>query len=206
MENDSKKELVYAIIDVEWALFDKVQNKGGRAFCQDNWTTFKIMRSSQLLSWTPDMLESYKEDLSVAVKEHRNPLTEKYGYMMERTRPEEYAEIKDRLPACSEEKLTLADRICSYQVPWQDEIADRFPKLANRGRAIHSYEDAPRVTSFETYLWGELKTYSEHTLRLYAAYVEALKAENKNLNQLILENTVHQYGYTSLEEAESHLK
>lgn len=56
MERDVKKEYTASIIRMEWELFDKVQNIGGRASCQDQWSTFQIMRSSQLLAWTPELL------------------------------------------------------------------------------------------------------------------------------------------------------
>ena len=206
MERDVKKEYTASIIRMEWELFDKVQNIGGRASCQDQWSTFQIMRSSQLLAWTPELLSSYQNDLLEAKAAGRNPLSEKYGYMMERTRPEEYEGIRHLLPPPNEAKRSLAASICQTQVSWQEELADRWPYLAHRGRAIHSREDSSRVTSFETYLWGELQTYSERTLRLYAGYVEELKQKGENLNQLILENTVTQYGYHSLDEAEVSLK
>ena len=40
MENDSKhearKKLIDDICNMEWEMFDKVQNKGGRASCQND--------------------------------------------------------------------------------------------------------------------------------------------------------------------------
>lgn len=197
--------VVSSIIQTEWELFDQVHNIGGRASCQDNWPVFRIMRSSQLLSWTPDMLSGYREDLDRAISDGRNPLSEKYGYMMERTWPEEYERIRPLLPAPDAEKRRLADGICRIQVVWQEEIASRWPLLAHRGRAIRSGEDSPSVTSFETYLWGELQTYSLRTLSLYDAHVKNLYRQKQNLNQIILTYTVQQYGYSSLEEAEAFL-
>ncbi len=89
---------------MEWELFDQVQNIGGRAVCQDNWSTFQIMRSSQLLPWPPELLSSYRDDLLEAKAAGRNPLSEKYGYMMERTCPEEYQKIRRLLPQPGEAK------------------------------------------------------------------------------------------------------
>ena len=82
MERDVKKEYTASIIRMEWELFDKVQNIGGRASCQDQWSTFQIMRSSQLLAWTPELLSSYQNDLLEAKAAGRNPLSEKYGYII----------------------------------------------------------------------------------------------------------------------------
>lgn len=58
-------------------------------------------------------------------------------------------------------------------------------------------------TSFETYLRGELKTYSLPTLRLLRAFTEELDAAGGNLAILTMEATAKAYGYVSLAEAEA---
>ena len=168
-------EDILEIVDHEYVMFDKVQNIGGRADCQDNRPTFYIMRSSQLSAWSEEMRRSYLQDLLEAEAAGRNLLTEKYAYMMEQTNPAEYAQIADRLPARSREK---------------------------RGRATHSGDDRAWATSFETYLRGELSTYSMKTLSLYEAHVESLRAAGTNMNRAILQKEVELYGYPSLEAAE----
>lgn len=194
---------VEEIIAIEWELFDRVQNRGGRAACQDDKTTFDIMRSSQLMAWSESMRESYLADLRAAQQQGRNPLAEKYGYMMARTNPDEFAQIKDRLPTRDTAKDALIEGICAAHVAWHEAMAARYPHLAGRGRAIRKDEDSAMTTSFETYLWGELATYSMETIRRYAAYVEQLQSEGKNLDELVLKNTVAQYGYASMEAAEA---
>jgi len=196
---------VEEIVDIEWSMFDKVHNIGGRASCQEDPRTFFIMRSSQLRAWSPDMRESYGRDLLEARNHGRNLLSEKYGYMMERTSPLEYAQIRDRLPVRSPEKLAQIDRICSVHVGWMKEMSSRYPHLAGRGRATQRHEDTPYTTSFETYLWGELATYSRETLEHYWTHIQTLQQEGRNMNEEILRHTVAQYGYSSLDEAESRL-
>lgn len=193
-----------SVVAIEWALFDKVQNCGGRAACQDDAKTFSIMRTSQFRAWSRELLESYKEDLLYAQAQGRNPLCEKYAYMMERTSPGEYQQIKDALLVPSLEALYLTDLICAAHVAWQEELAKRYPRLTGQGRPIRKEEDAPGVTSFETYLRGELLTYSVETLRLYAAFVEKNQKEKINLCEQVLRNTVQRYGYPDLETAEEH--
>ncbi|MBR2189150.1 MAG: DUF4125 family protein [Eubacterium sp.] len=199
-------DIINEILQIEWSMFDKVQNIGGRASCQDERQTFYIMRSSQLIAWPERMQESYLEDLKQAEREGRNPLSEKYGYMMERTSPAEYAGIRDQLPPRTPAKDAMIDRICEIQVAWQEDLAARFPGLTGRGRSIRRSEDSPFNTSFETYLWGELATYSEKTVRLYMEFVGQLQREGRNLPEMVLQNTTAQYGYRSLEEAEESLK
>ena len=52
-EQVTKRELVDAVVALEWKAFDKVKNLGGRADCQDDWNTFQIMRKSQYLMHLP---------------------------------------------------------------------------------------------------------------------------------------------------------
>lgn len=58
--------------------------------------------------------------------------------------------------------------------------------------------------TLETYLRGELLTYSVETLRLYVAFVEKGQKEKINLCEQVLRNTVLRYGYPDLEAAEEH--
>lgn len=197
------EDIINSAVAMEWEMFDKVQNCGGRAACQDDAETFSIMRSSQFQAWDRELLESYREDLLYAQAQGRNLLCEKYAYMMERTAPAEYQRIKAALPVPSLEALYLADMICAAHVVWQEELAKRYPLLTGRGRPIRREADGPGVTSFETYLRGELLTYSVETLRLYAALVERNQKERINLCEQVLRNTVLQYGFSSLEEAEA---
>lgn len=196
---------VQQIVETEWALFDAVQNRGGRAPCQDDKQTFFLMRTSQLAAWERQICESYYRDLTQARVEGRNLLAEKYAYMMERTHPSEYEAVKADLPPRTQEKEGLIDRICRTHVDWQQEVAARYPRLAGRGRPLRRQEDSLAATSFETYLWGELSTYSAHTLTLYAEYVARLRREGRNLNEMILQNTAAQRGCRTLEELEAQL-
>ena len=159
---DETQRLAMLIVDMEWEFFGAVQNIGGRAVCQDDPATFRIMRTCQMLAWDDATLESYLADLLRAGNEGRNPLAEKYGYMMAYTSPAEYASLKDWLPVVSLRKRKLIDELVSIQLTWQDTLAEAYPKLTGQGRPVHGASDSPEETSFETYLRGELATYSDH--------------------------------------------
>lgn len=193
------------ILNAEWAMFDQVHNIGGRSGCQDDKDSFFLNRSSQLLAWSGEMRESYAADLSRAKLEGRNLLSEKYGYMMECTSPLEYERIRDRLPVRSGEKLELMGEICRVQVKWLRELSEAYPLLTGRGRSTDRDGDSLFATSFETYLWGELGTYSVRTLQLYRKHVQNLQETGGNLNREVLMHTVSGYGFSSLDEAEGHL-
>lgn len=195
-----KMKLIQRIIEREWTLFDEVHNIGGRASCQDDRETFFIMRGSQFLSWNVPLLNSYENDLRAAQAEGRNLLAEKYGYMMRWTSPKEYDQVRDLLPQVTDEKKGRVLRIAAIHVDWQNEVAKKYPALSQKGRRIT--QDGSTDTAFESYLKGELLTYSEATLALYEAYLMGCLEKDVNLNEEILRATVHAYGYGSLKEAE----
>ncbi len=200
-----KRALVDRVVRDEWEAFDKVINEGGRADCQDNWNTFNIMRSSQYLTWNEAMLIRYAEDFEASMSAGWNPITEKYGRMEESTAPDRYAAIKDKLPAVPDEKRAIIEEIVKIQVGWMEEFADKYPKMAGNARTIHTSDDTPYDTSYETYLRGELMTYSDEMLAMYGAFIVNLAGKGENLAKLTMENTALLYGYKSLDDAESAL-
>lgn len=205
VDDSFKSALINELVTLEWEAFDKVENEGGRADCQDDWNTFSIMRKSQYLTWDEQMLKSYISDFRHANDWGWNLITEKYGRMMESTAPDRYAGIKDSLPELSEMKKEIREEIIKIQVDWMEEFAQKYPKAAGNARSIHTSEDTPFNTSYETYLRGELSTYSDQTLDLYGRFITRLCRENKNLAEMTMENTALLYGYSSLEDLESKL-
>ena len=202
---DDKEKLIEQIVEFEWYEFDLVKNEGGRASCQEDWDTFSIIRKSQYLTWTEDMLHEYLWHLDDSLKHGRNLITEKYGRMMASTAPDRYDEIKDEFPVLSEQRISIMEQIISFQVEWMEAFAKQYPKLAGNARIIHTSEDTPYNTSYETYLRGELGTYSEELMKLYGEFIVSLAKNNQNLAYLTMQNTAKLYGYNSLEDAEKAL-
>lgn len=203
--SQSKEDLVKRVVKDEWDAFDKVINEGGRADCQDNWNTFNIMRSSQYLTWDKEMLLKYAEDFEASVAAGWNPIMEKYGRMEESTAPDRYEKIKDSLPPVPEQKKAIIEEIVRIQVGWMEEFAKEYPKMAGNARTIHTSEDTPYDTSYETYLRGELMTYSDEMLSMYGAFIVDLARKEENLARMTMENTALLYGYKSLDDAEGAL-
>ena len=198
----SSEELVEEIARLEFEAFDKVQNEGGRASCQNDWFTFSIMRKSQYLTWDRTMLLQYLYDFHREYERGHNLITEKYGRMMESTAPEKYEKIKSNFPELTEEKKNIIGQICCMQVQWMEEFAAEYPELADNARSIHTAEDNYANTSYETYLRGELGTYSDKMLELYGRYIVKHARKGRNPVYDIMENSVKMYGYQNLEEAE----
>lgn len=200
--SQTKKNLVEQIVKEEWRQFQNVRNEGGQADCQHNWPTFEIMRKSQFYTWDEAVLASYKNDLEQAAQSGWNLVMEKYARMMEHTAPEEYKKLEKDLPVRSERRKELQKQLAEIYVQWTREMHERYPFLTKRGRHVSASEDSEWDISSETYLLGELSTYSETTIQLYARMmVERMKREQnpveENMNYM-----VHFYGYHSLQEAD----
>lgn len=203
-EITKREQRIFDIAAAEWELFQQVHNTGGRASCQDDPDTFFKMRMSQWMVYSDEVLESYQQDLTDAAAKGRNLIFEKYGYMMETTYPEEYAQIKAYLPTPSEEKKELIEKLAAVHVEWDAWMLAHYPNIRQNGRTMTADEDSvPEGTSSESYLRGELATYSERTLRLLWAQTQEACQKGDNLLRQIIANETAFYGYRSLEEAEA---
>lgn len=200
-----REETINDIIKEEWEQFDRVKNQGGRASCQDDWETFQIMRKSQYISWPDELLDSILNDLHESVAAGRNMIAEKYARMMESTAPVEYAALKKHLPYRSPIRLERQEHVIAQDVAWNEILCAKYPNFAGRGRKIHTYEDTPWSTSIETYLRGEMTTWSDRTFSLYELWINKLIEDGCNLAQITAENMVKLYGYTSIDQAEQWL-
>lgn len=201
-EDSEKMETIARIIEMEWEMFQRVNNEGGRADCQDDWETFRVMRESQYECWPLDVLVSLLVGMQRAEEDGRNVVTEKYARMMASTSPEKYKDLEPFLPKLSAEKKELVEEIIRYHRSWMLEHRRKYPNLSARGRVLFSENDTEWNTSAETYLRGELLTWSESTLRLYLKFVQ--QCWNSGVNLVIEQDRrmVKLYGFRSLEEAE----
>lgn len=197
IRNDGPKDpILNDIIDREWAMFQKVENIGGRAYCQDQRDEFYINRYSQHNALSEDTLRSYQGDLMRAEAEGRNLIMEKYAYMMEFTEPEYYqAKLKAHLPELDQKKAELIAGIISRQLAGYQEYAARYPAMAGAGRPV---EDMQGETSIRQYSVGEYRTYSTGTLELVLRDVIAMD----NPVMEIQKTLITFYGFSDLDEAE----
>lgn len=201
----NREKLTGDIIALEWEFFDKVRNEGGRAACQDDLQTFGAMRASQYDAWDEPLLESWLRDLTEAKAAGRNPLAEKYGYMMCVDEPEANRELASLLPRVSEEKKKLARAVTEKLAPQNEAFAARWPFVASHARPLRGTARGGE-TSIETYQLGEFFTYSERTLRLLLARVTRLEALGVSYAEQIIENGLKRRGFAGLAEAENFLR
>lgn len=191
------------IIELEYQMFDAVQNENGRASCQDDFATFKIMRESQFSAWDAETLASYEQDLLLAKAAGVNLVAEKYGYMMQETDPAGYLAIVELLQPVDPEKMALVVPILEIHRQWYGQMSCLYPRLVSNGRPI-SPEDVqrPSETSVLTYLRGELLTYSLATLKRYSLLIQRHQEMGSNLVHEVLSETARHYGFATLEDAE----
>ena len=104
-----------------------------------------------------------------------------------------------------ERKYDILENCYKKEYQKQEEIIEKYPKLTAKGRPLHSKYDTPNYTSIETYLKGELSSYSIKTLKLYYEYIQNCVSNNINLAENNLENIVLEKGYKTIEEAEESL-
>lgn len=198
-----RKELTNNILELEWDMFTNITNVGGRASCQDDRTTFMIMRKAQADIWSMNTLIRYLHDLKDAVKNKINLMAVKYAHMMKITFPEEYEEIKNEFPPVSPRVRELAHQIMKYHSKWALEASVKYPKLFSLGRPITAADSGEgHYASIDNYLYSELLTYSEETLELCLKDTQKAEAEGKNLSLEILKNTAESYGFESLDAIE----
>lgn len=203
-EDAERRRLIEDVIAREWSQFQNTDNEGGRAACQGDRPTFHAMRLSQFVPWPIALLTSYRDDLEDADRAGRNLITEKYARMMESTDPLAWSErIAGRIPRIGPAREALQERTIARQVSWAADFRRRYPRLGSGMRRLRSSEDTLDSTSFETYLRGELGTWSDRTLRLYAAFIDDLAARSGNLTQDTIEVTIRLAGFGSLDEAEA---
>ena len=195
-----KEKLIDEILEKEWNYFSNLNNIGGRADCQDNREDFIIMRKAQWLTFNEETLLSYLEDLN----SKNNPLFQKYGQMMKYNSPKEYEKIKNLLEQPSSQKLDLVEKIMEIYMKWEEEFFKAYPIFSSMGRPLHSKQDNDEDTSIETYLRGELLSYSEKTLALYLKYILEMKNKNINLAVKNMDNLASMQGFENSQDVENY--
>jgi len=203
---NTKKELIDEITTREWEMFRAVNADAGvTADCQMKPETFRVMRTSQLAVWTPEMCRCYDDCLKKAAASGRNPVEEKYIRMMEFTDPSAFSALEKKLPPLGEKSAALVDEIAGQLVEQKRRLDLHYPALAASGRPLEEGQGEDALVAFETYLRGELATYPQELLQSLLYLISETDDSGVNYSRRVLENTVRAYGYESLEEAEESL-
>lgn len=185
---DEHNDIIKQIIALELEMFLAVP-AGGENSCQQNPEAFCRHRKVQFLPWSTKTLHSYLADLKSARIEGRNLMTHKY-LMMDN-------------PAHQTKQNPLIVKIVLYQLAWQREMFIKYPCVMNGARPLKESTDSISMTSFETYLKSELRTYSDKTLALLSQDISDKQKIGVNMAEETYEFLVQATGYSSLKQAES---
>lgn len=180
------QKLINHIVEYEWNMFTSLKNIGKRAECQDNYLYFKLMRESQYYVWNTDALKAYYNDLLIAIENKYNLLEIKYAFMEENVDINRFNSFKDRLPKLSDERIKVQEAIISLQLTHMNEFQNSNPEKAKMMRNIYSNLDTEDAISYETYLRGELSSYSENTLYQYGKMLAEYDNCDKNIVKMII--------------------
>lgn len=186
-----KTGFVDEILERELKMFLTVPTRQ-KASCQENPDGFRTHRKAQFLTWSEETLESYLDDLRKAERDDVNLMTQKY------------ARMDNLIPQLKENPLI--EKIVEIQYAWQKEMFEKYPSMMGGGRRMSSAEDTAFHTSFETYLRGELETYSDTTLAGLYRDVSQNRETGFNMTEQLYSHVVKGLGYASLEEAETKAK
>jgi hypothetical protein len=184
---EDRKKLIEQIVQRELDMFLSVPADGAYT-CQEQPESFRLHRRVQFSIWSPDTLESYLQDLIHAQEEGVNLMTVKY------------ARMDDLIPRTNDNPFI--EKIVEIQYRWQLEMFEKYPKLMGGARPLSSSDDAASKTSFETYLKGELETYSDRTLSLLHRDMKDFRRRGINGSEQVYEILVKEMGYESLEDVE----
>ncbi|HDL07715.1 MAG TPA: DUF4125 family protein [Desulfobacteraceae bacterium] len=186
-----KDDLIMEILNRELKMFLSVPTQQ-KASCQEHPEDFKLVRGSQFQTWSEDTLESYIDDLKAAEKNGVNLMTQKY------------ARMDNLIPKLKD--IPVIDEIVKIQYAWQKEMFENYPNVMSKARPLSSSEDTSHGTSFETYLKGELETYSDKTLSLLYRDIKESWDNEDNMTERVYDYMVKKLEYDSLDDAEETVK
>lgn len=181
------EDIIEKILAKELKMFLSVPS-AGKSSCQDYPESFKLHRRAQFSCWSRETLQSYLNDLEKAEEKGTNLMTQKYARM---------DNLIKKLSTNS-----LIDKIVDVQCTWQRAMIKKYPGIMSAGRPLTSVEDSAFMTSFETYLRGELETYSNATLELLHFDILDKNMKGINMAEELYLYLVKEKGYDSLDEAE----
>ncbi|MGN1059485.1 MAG: DUF4125 family protein, partial [Clostridia bacterium] len=148
----------------------------------------------------------YLNDHRVATCTGANLIEQKYAYMMQYTDPSYYNEkLAPFLPHISEAKRSAVEAIAAIYEVWYRQVRNNYPFFTGRGRP-ETDEAGEGMTSVNTYLRGELLSYSENTLSLLLSMIKRMNSHGENQICAIYNEIARSYGYASLDDAENLLK
>ncbi|MDU7244032.1 MAG: DUF4125 family protein [Clostridiales bacterium] len=192
----AKEKLIEKIIDQEWWFFSQVEGIDGRAVCQDRPKTFRRMRRAQHAIFSEATLNLLLNDYLDYQDLGRNPIAEKYAWMMRQTDPTYFAQnLAPQLVMPSPVKVAAIQELADFFALAQQEFSQN--RLARQVQGRVEQSGYGEVSSLD-YLTGELETWSLGTLYSALQDMQKMSASGRNPVLEIVCNTVKDFkGATS---------
>ena len=128
-------------------------------------------------------------DLNEANRYGYNLLAIKYGFMEESIDKVHFEKIKDNLPKLSQKRISLQEAIISLQLEMLEDFSKIDEIKARNMRSFYSSYDTISDVSYETYLRGELSSYSENTVFLYGKMLSDYSKNDGNYVKAVINYT-----------------
>jgi hypothetical protein len=186
-----RNQLLEQILAIELEMFLTV-NGDELASCQLDSENFLGHRRAQFSAWSLPTLNSYLADLQEAEADGFNLMTVKY------------ARMEGLLPPLNTNPAL--DEIMRISTAWQAEMFARYPAFMSRARPLSESGSREGTTAFDTYARSEYETYSDRTIEVLLADMQAGSDLGENWSEVVYDHLVRERGYASLAEAERSLK
>ncbi len=180
-----KASLINEIVSIELGMFQQVPTVYPTKY-QESPEGFKLMRAMSFETWSENTLQSYLNDLSAALKEGRNLMTEKY------------ARMDNLIPTINANPII--DEIVKIESEWQKELYDKYPRTLGKGALSSGAPSA--IIGFIHYLKSELETYSDKTLESYYKDLQQALEEGRNMSYEKYTSLFQRLGYGPIEDVE----
>jgi len=185
-ESETKTDIIDRILDIELGMILSLPTSW-KNFYREHPERFKFSRSAQFIPWSLEALKSYLNDLEGALHDGVNLIS---------IRIDNVHNPKNTNP--------IVDVIVAHQCLWQREVIRKYPAMMNGKRMAGNIGESPFLASFESYLKGELETYSDRTLSLLHRDILDKHAQGINMAEETYRYLIHELGFDSLSEAEKH--
>ena len=197
------RKLIKTVVGLEWEQKQRVDihtQQIGYAQTKDEYET---ELTGRLMTWTPQMLESYQKWLEQTPSVMR--LRKIYGLADQD--PDQYETFKSELPQLSEERMQKVEEVLKTEYEWAQDVKIHCPNTWRREASLDQ-EDARKFgeVSFVTARRAEMYTIDEQTFELYCKLVEDRKNSGSNLIHDIMDNKAKLKGYVSLESEEDRIR
>jgi hypothetical protein len=183
-ESFTQADIIDKILAIELGMILNLPSTW-KSFYQEHPEKFKLSRRAHFIPWSQETLASYLHDLETALCNGVNLISLRLDNAHQ-----------------PQNRNTIVDVIVAHQCLWQREVIRRYPAMMNGKRIMATAGESPFINSYESYLKGELETYSDKTIELLHRDILDKHAQGINMAEETYTYLIQELGFESLAEAE----